>query len=59
MQIELEECNPKFIGWAVEQGVGLEHRDDWEPWLQCWLDGYTSGVNDVKEIIRGDSNKEK
>ena len=59
MKTEIEECNPKFIEWCKEHGVGLDYYDDWYPWLECWADGYTNGVNDVKGIMSGTSQLER
>jgi L-rhamnose isomerase len=53
MKTELEDCNPKFIKWAKEHGIGLDFHADWYPWLECWVDGYTKGVSDVKGIMQG------
>jgi hypothetical protein len=58
VQTELDDVNPKFFAWAKDSGVNLDCEDDWHPWLECWINGYTSGVNDVKNILRGDSDKE-
>lgn len=58
MYSELDDVNPKFVEWCKEHGVGLEYHDDWYPWLECWSDGYATGVNDVKEIIRGEKIRE-
>lgn len=30
----------KFKAWAEENGVSLEHPDDWNAWWECWADGY-------------------
>ena len=48
-----KECNPKFFEWANKNGIDLEHEEDWVDWWKCWAAGYNSGVEDVKEVIRG------
>ena len=48
-----EDINPAFFTWAEENGINLEHKEDWEEWLNCWVDGYTNGVNDIKKIMQG------
>ena len=49
---ETEEYNFKFFEWANKNGVDLEHKEDWIDWWTCWADGYSNGVEDVKEVIR-------
>lgn len=38
-----------FILWADEFGVGLDHRDDWLPWWQCWY----SAIDAKMELFLG------
>jgi hypothetical protein len=50
---DTNEINQAFVKYARENGISLEHEDDWVDWFRCWVDGYTNGVNDVKEIMSG------
>jgi len=34
----------KFCEWANEQGVSLEHKDDWATWWECWKAGYDRAI---------------
>ena len=56
---ELEDLNPAFIAWAVKNGIELKFSGDWACWFDCWVDGYTHGVDNVKKIIRGHAMKEE
>lgn len=38
-----------FAMFAVSADIGnptLEHYEDWQPWWECWLDGYNARRND-------------
>ena len=52
MDERLEDANPDFITWAIKNDINLDEADDYNIWLNCWVDGYAHGVNDVKSIIR-------
>ena len=32
--------HPKFVEWANKKGINLESREDWEPWWDCWHNGF-------------------
>lgn len=34
-----------FIRWAEDNGVSLDHPDDWMPWYECWQDGHDDGYD--------------
>ena len=40
-----------FIDWANDNGVDMEHKDDWGAWWECWKDGYQAGCRDTREDI--------
>jgi len=48
-----EECKPRdhFIKWAEENHVDMTHEEDWKPWWDCWCDGYSRCVEDMKKIL--------
>lgn len=31
-----EICWDEFVDWANDNGIGMEHKEDWEPWFECW-----------------------
>lgn len=42
-------CNPNttwdaFVEWAGDNGVSLEHQEDWQPWYECWMNGMQYGI---------------
>jgi hypothetical protein len=30
----------EFVKFAEQEGINLEHEDDWGPWWNCWKGGY-------------------
>jgi hypothetical protein len=38
--VEDEEfCWNVFVNWCEDNGVGLEYKEDWVTWWNCWCDG--------------------
>jgi len=35
-----------FVRWANKNGVQLEHKEDWEPWWNCWKAAYCVAMNE-------------
>lgn len=33
-----------FEQYAIEDGISLEHSDDWLPWWECFLEGWSAGI---------------
>ena len=52
MAIDINDVSPKFVDWARDHGVNIEATEDWLPWYECWLTGYTEGVEEIKALIR-------
>jgi hypothetical protein len=39
----------KFKAWAVENGVSLDHEDDFKPWFECFMTGWGAAVDHIYE----------
>jgi len=42
----VEKLPEKFKEFALESGIGLIFQEDWEPWFECWKDGYHTGAEE-------------
>lgn len=36
----------QFAAFAEANGIDLGNEDDWGPWWDAWIDGYSNAVND-------------
>lgn len=39
-----------FTEWALDNGVSLEHEEDYGIWLDCWNNGYNEALKDFVQI---------
>lgn len=41
LESNYELCWDEFVEWCSGNGVSLDHKEDWEPWFECW----TAAIN--------------
>ncbi len=39
-----------FLEFAGDQGISLDHRDDYLAWWDCWCHGYNTAIEDIKKL---------
>ena len=38
--------NEDFKTWAEDNGINLEHSDDYGEWYHCWAHGFNTAIRD-------------
>jgi hypothetical protein len=47
----MEALHPEFIKYCEDNGINLEHSDDYDAWWDCWSRGYGVGTRETTDRI--------